>query len=87
MTKIKLPEAYWYDLGDDVKFKIVDGTLPSFYKQDCAILDWEGVEDADGKSIPYSKEAVFELLNKYEEIRHWVSARVELPDRDWKGAK
>lgn len=33
---------------------------------DCCLIDWDGVEDADGKPVPYSKEQAAELLLKPE---------------------
>jgi len=36
------------------------------------VLDWEGVED-DGVEIPYSKDAVIELLTKYPELRGYIN--------------
>ena len=36
------------------------------------VLDWEGMID-EGKEIPYSTEAVIELLTKYPELRIYLN--------------
>jgi hypothetical protein len=45
--------------------QLPDATFEKIYNQAIAetvILGWKGLEDADGKDIPYSKEKVVELL-------------------------
>lgn len=54
-------------LSDDVAEKLMIKCLA-----ETIVLDWEGVED-EGKEIPYSTEAVIELLTKYPELRNYIN--------------
>ena len=76
-NKPKLPEAYWYDIGQGVRVKVVDATISSNYN--FPILDWEGVEDKDGNPIPYSKEKAMELLNSTDIMRPIISTLMRTP--------
>lgn len=52
-------------LSNDVAFKISGEALA-----EAILLDWEGVEDDDGKPLPYSKSAARDLLcNRQYEAR------------------
>jgi len=72
MSKDNLSEAYWCDLGDGMKVKVIGATIPSASKYDCPIMDWEGIEE-NGVSVPYSKETAFRLLEKYRDLSDLIS--------------
>lgn len=54
---------------------IDDGLLEKITTQAIAetiVVDWKGFEDEDGNAVPYSPEAAFEYLMKYEEFKRHV---------------
>lgn len=44
---------------------------------DSVVLDWEGVKDAEGKDLPFSRENVIKLLSDLPEFFAEVRARAE----------
>lgn len=57
------------ELPEDVAIKLtVDQVV------EAVILDWRGINDRDGKPIPYSKEAAKMLLTKLTEFRNVIIA-------------
>ena len=48
-------------------------TMASATTAKALLLDWDGVEDADGNALPYSEETASEILLKYPDFLTWVS--------------
>lgn len=48
--------------------------------RDTALLDWDGLEDLDGKPLPYSKEQAFEYLTNPEYGRKFLAAAIHAAD-------
>lgn len=81
--KLTPVEGKWFDYGDGVRFKLnrmpFDG-IGDFTFYDKAILDWEGIEDADGKPLPCKRGTKLYLLYETEEgseIQFWIMRKLQ----------